>query len=132
MASVPCTVLIVDDHDDARTLYAESLAEAGFRVLSARDGKEAVAIAIAERPDAIVMDLMMPEVDGWDAVRAIRAQLGRRPHMVAVSAYSGDASRALAFDGGFDDFISKPAEPSVIRDVVQAVLRARRASAPTE
>lgn len=102
-------VLVVDDYEDTRLLYVEHLEEAGFRVATAGDGYEAVALALSLRPDAIVMDLSMPRLDGWDATRRIRADAGMAStYIVALSAMDGEISRGMAFDAGCNDFIAKP------------------------
>lgn len=66
-------VLVVDDHQDAREMYAEYLQFSGFRVVEASSGTEAVARAIDDHPDVIVMDLSLPGMDGWEATRRIKA-----------------------------------------------------------
>jgi CheY-like chemotaxis protein len=102
-------VLIADDYEDTRLLYAEHLEESGFRVVDASDGEQAVALALSLRPDAIVMDLSMPRVDGWDAIRRIRAdERMAGVYIIALSAMESELSREMAFDAGCDDFIAKP------------------------
>lgn len=114
-------VLLVDDYEDTRALYAVHLEEAGFRVVEAADGAEAVHLASAQPVDAIIMDLSMPRMDGWDATRQIRAAIGDRPvYVIALSALDGDESRALAFDAGCDDFIAKPFLPAGLIAVLRA------------
>jgi CheY-like chemotaxis protein len=120
-------VLVVEDYDDVRELYVRSLEEAGFRVLSATNGDEALSVAKERQPAAIVMDLQMPVKDGWDAIREIRALgLGPRPYILAVTAHIGDGTRAQAYDAGADDFVAKPLDPSVLCTIVRASLRARQ------
>lgn len=119
-------VLVVDDYDDVRDLYVHRLEEVGFRVVSARNGAEAVALAKQRPPAAIVMDLQMPVMDGWDAIREIRALLlEERPYILAVTAHIGDGSRAQAYDAGADDFVAKPLDPAVLCTILRAALRAR-------
>ncbi|MDB4937102.1 MAG: hypothetical protein JWP87_4074 [Labilithrix sp.] len=102
-------VLIADDYADTRVLYVEHLREAGFRVVEATDGEQAVALAVSLRPDAIVMDLSMPKLDGWDATRRIRSAPGlEHTYIIALSAMDGEISRSMAFDAGCNDFIAKP------------------------
>lgn len=102
-------MLLAEDYDDTRLLYARHLEGAGFRVAEASNGEEAVALALALRPEAIVMDLSMPKLDGWDATRRIRAVPGMEEvYIVAVSAMDGATSRSMAFDAGCNDFIAKP------------------------
>ncbi len=102
-------VLIVDDYADTRMLYVEHLQEAGFRVVEATDGEEAVRLALTLRPEAIIMDLSMPKLDGWDATRRIRADENMKDtYIIALSAMDGEISREMAFDAGCNDFIAKP------------------------
>ena len=102
-------VLIVDDYEDTRALYVEHLQEAGFRVIEATDGEEAVRLALSLRPEAIIMDLSMPKLDGWDATRKIRTDPAMKDtYIVALSAMDGEISREMAFDAGCNDFIAKP------------------------
>jgi two-component system cell cycle response regulator DivK len=102
-------VLIVDDYADTRMLYVEHLRDAGFRVVEATDGEEAVRMALTLHPDAIIMDLSMPKLDGWDATRRIRADENMKDtYIVALSAMDGEISREMAFDAGCNDFIAKP------------------------
>lgn len=116
-------VLIVEDFEDVRTLYAQILRGAGFDVFEAADGRDAMRLAVEQRPDAIIMDLQMPEMDGWEAARQIRAHLGAAPLILAVSAHSSDESRREAYDAGCDSFIAKPLTPDVLLTIVSAALR---------
>lgn len=112
-------VLIAEDYEDTRALYAEHLSEAGFRVIEAADGEQAVALALALRPEAIVMDLSMPKVDGWDATRRIRALPEMADtYIVVLSALDGEYSRAMAFDAGCNDFIRKPMLGAALAEVL--------------
>ena len=102
-------VLIVDDYEDTRMLYVEHLQDAGFRVVQATDGEEAVRMALTLHPEAIIMDLSMPKLDGWDATRRIRADENmKNTYIIALSAMDGEISREMAFDAGCNDFIAKP------------------------
>ena len=121
-------VLVVDDNEDARDLWVHCFTDAGFEVLSAKDGTEAVAVATYRRPDAIVMDLQMAVMDGYEAAARVRAVHGPGgPYMLAVSAHAGDESRREAYEAGFDDLVTKPIAPAVLVSIVTATLRARRA-----
>ncbi len=118
-------VLLAEDYDDTRALYADHLRAAGFRVVEAADGEEAVALAISQKPDAIVMDLSMPRVDGWDATRRIRADAElAHTYIVALSALDGEISRSMAFDAGCNDFIAKPFLPAALVAVLTVHFRA--------
>jgi two-component system, cell cycle response regulator DivK len=118
-------VLVVDDYDDAREMYAESLTVSGFRVAQAADGLRAVELAQELTPDVILMDLSLPGLDGWEATRRIKAD-ARTSH-IPVVALSGHAmSNALerARQAGCDGFVVKPALPDeVIAEVRQAMIK---------
>jgi CheY-like chemotaxis protein len=119
-------VLIAEDYADTRALYAEHITEAGFRVVEACDGAEAVALATSLKPDAIVMDLSMPRLDGWDATRQIRAVSGMEDtYIVVLSALNSDISRGMAFDAGCNDFIAKPFLPAALVAVLTVHFRAK-------
>jgi two-component system response regulator MprA len=117
-------VLLVDDDLDSRAGYAEWLAAAGFTVEVASTGAEAVAMAAVHSPDAIIMDLQMPVMDGWEATRQIRASHSGRPYILALTAHhASDANRAAAYDAGCDDLVGKPLGPDILVAIVAAALR---------
>lgn len=116
-------VLVVDDYEDAREMYAECLGASGFAVAQAETGDEAVAMALALLPALIVMDLALPGMDGWTAMRAIKTDA--RTAMIPVIALTGharsDASTA-ARDAGCDAFLIKPCLPDQIVEVARRLL----------
>src|SRR5436189_6415515 len=79
------TVLVADDNPDQRALYVDILSHAGYSVIEARDGEEAIARARTERPALILMDVTMPGTSGWNAVRAVREQTETRDIPVIVN-----------------------------------------------
>jgi two-component system, sensor histidine kinase and response regulator len=102
-------VLIVDDQAEARELLVRLLAPLGFVVKEAADGLAAVNTALAWRPDAVLMDLTMPELDGYEATRRIRADPNcRRCIVLAITAGGGETERAAALAAGCDDVLRKP------------------------
>jgi CheY-like chemotaxis protein len=114
-------VLVVDDYEDAREMYATSLGASGFRVAEAETGEEAVAKATELLPDAIVMDLSLPGMDGWTATRTLKASA--RTRSIPVIALTGNArtdAPAAAREAGCDAFLVKPCLPD---DMVAAVRR---------
>ena len=118
-------VLVVDDYDDAREMYAESLLVCGFRVAEAADGLRAIELAQQLAPDVILMDLSLPGIDGWEATRRIRAD-ARTMHIPIVALTGHAMSTALdrARQAGCDRFVVKPALPDeVIAEVRQALLK---------
>jgi CheY-like chemotaxis protein len=105
-------VLLVDDNADMRELYKLYLEHAGFDTDEARHGFEAVEKALKRRPDAIVMDLRMPTLDGWEAVRLLRNRQGTRD--IPVIALTGDDDvehLKLARNAGCDAVLRKPCSP---------------------
>ena len=103
------TILVVDDVSDNRILMSLSLQDMGYRVLTACDGEEAVAIAECARPDLILMDIAMPHLDGLGATRRIRDTGGLKYiPIVAVTAFDTSGFRRAAFDAGFDGYLTKP------------------------
>jgi CheY-like chemotaxis protein len=123
-------VLLVDDFPDAREMYADYLEIMGFRTAQAADGHEALARAVALRPDLILMDLSLPGVDGWEVTRRIKANPDTRDILVvALTAHALEGEDARALSAGCDGFISKPCLPQRLADEVVRMLGRRRARA---
>jgi two-component system cell cycle response regulator DivK len=120
----PRTILVVDDFDDTRLLLRTWLKRKGFRVIEAENGKQAVAVAQAQSPDFIIMDVEMPELDGLAATRQIRAmkQFARVP-IVAVSAYGADQYRAQALEAGCDEYVSTPFDPDALENLIRSLIK---------
>jgi two-component system cell cycle response regulator DivK len=118
-------VLIVEDHVDTRLMYAEYLRFTGLTVTEARDALTGVAKAIALRPNVIVMDLMLPGVDGWEAIRRLRmnALTARLPIIVITGHEHKDYLRHAAIAAGADAYLIKPCLPSRLGSEIQRVLR---------
>ena len=121
----PPLILVVDDYQDAREMYAEYLQFSGFRVAEARNGNEAVDQAFALRPDLILMDLSLPGKDGWEATRELKAD--ERTRHIPIVALTGHAL-AGASDGakkaGCDSFVTKPCLPDDLVVEVRRMLNA--------
>jgi two-component system, cell cycle response regulator DivK len=118
-------VLVVDDFQDNREMYAEYLLFSGFRVIEAKNGQEAIDQAFAQQPDVIIMDLSLPVMDGWEATRQLKAD--DRTRTIPVIALTGHALHGHskgAFDAGCDAFVAKPCLPD------QLVMEIRRMLAP--
>jgi CheY-like chemotaxis protein len=125
----PPTILLVEDFDDTRLMMKMWLARNGYRVIEAETGEEAIAVAQREEPDLILMDMMMPGLNGLDATRRIREyQALRQTPIVAVSAYGADEYRALAIDAGCDEYVSTPFEPQELADLIESLIAAKSAS----
>ena len=116
-----CLVLIVDDDPDQREMYGRYLTARGYPVLLATHGGEAVELARQTRPDAIVMDLSMPHVDGWEATRRLKRDPStRRIPVIACTGHIIGTSAERAFDAGCDAYVTKPCLP---RDLVLEIQR---------
>ncbi|MGD0948399.1 MAG: response regulator [Candidatus Binatia bacterium] len=117
---MPKRILVVEDDPDNRRIVAKVLSVEGYHVIEAIDGIEALARARAERPDLILMDLALPNVDGWEATRQLKSDPETRSiPVVALTAVAmrGDEEQARA--AGCDDYLPKPARPAAIRAVVK-------------
>ena len=125
----PPVVLLVDDSLDTREMYADYLTFHGFRVVTACNGQEALIAAQEEWPAVILMDLAMPLMDGWEAIRRLRADpLTADIPIVALSAYAFDAPDR-AREAGADLCLTKPCLPPQVARVVRAMLGSTRGSA---
>lgn len=117
-------ILLVDDEQDILEIVGYNLTQEGYQVITAVNGKEAVAKAKKEIPHLIIIDVMMPEMDGMEAVENIR----KMPELSNViitflTARSEDYSQVAGFDAGADDYIAKPIKPKLLVSKVKALLR---------
>ena len=120
-------ILVVDDYQDAREMYAEYLQFSGFRVAEARNGNEAVEQAFALKPDLILMDLSLPGMDGWEATRRLKAD--ERTSQIPIVALTGHALAGAsegAKKAGCDSFVTKPCLPDDLVVEVRRMLGAAR------
>jgi DNA-binding response OmpR family regulator len=117
------TVLVVDDHAPLRTLCRINLKGAGFRVLEATDGDEALELVRADRPDVILLDIMMPRVSGWEVAAALLVDRSAdRIPIIFVSARTGVTDRIRAFELGARAYVMKPFDPAGLAETVTKVL----------
>jgi len=120
---MPASILIADDYDDNRELLRLMLAPDGYTIREARDGREAVSSARAETPCLVLMDLSMPHLDGWGALRELRADpRTRNVPCVAVTAFASDEDRRRALDAGFDAYLAKPFRARDLTEMVERLL----------
>lgn len=122
------TILLVDDDDTVRDVVADYLRRAGLEVVEASDGLEALARAAASPPDAVVLDLMLPGIDGLEVFRRLRASSLGIP-VLMLTARGDEVDRVLGLEMGADDYVAKPFSPRELVLRVQALLR-RAVSAP--
>jgi CheY-like chemotaxis protein len=113
-------VLVADDHEDSRFICRLVLESAGFRVAEARDGREALTMARVHQPALVVLDIVMPELTGWEVARTLRADhRSPRPAIIAVTALSGLSDREMSLAAGCDDMLVKPVHPRALVHVVR-------------
>ncbi|HEX4611125.1 MAG TPA: response regulator [Urbifossiella sp.] len=111
----PLSVLVVDDLPDAAESVAEVLSLYGFSTRVACGGSPALELAAADPPDVVLLDLLMPGMDGWELARRLKAQARvKRPLLVAVSGCGGDADRRRSAESGIDLHLVKPADPAAL------------------
>jgi DNA-binding response OmpR family regulator len=120
------TILLVDDEDSVQKLLAYPLERDGFRVLQARDGEEALERFAAEHVDLVVLDLMLPKLDGLEVCKRLRAE--SEVPIIMLTARDDELDKVLGLELGADDYITKPFSIREFRSRVRALLR--RASAP--
>ena len=117
------TILVAEDNAEQRSLYAQVLASAGYGVLEAADGVEAVSVARREKPALVLMDVTMPGTSGWNAVRTLKDDMETRAIPIIVvtglaSAWDRDASLAA----GCDEYLAKPVPPMRLLEEVRKFL----------
>lgn len=119
-------ILIADDDPDILALVSFRLQRAGYEILQARNGEEAVQMALDRRPDLAILDVMMPRVDGYEATRRLRQhEETRRMPVILLTARVQEEDIARGFDAGADDYVKKPFSPQELGSRVQAVLGRR-------
>lgn len=122
----PHTILIADDSEDNRSMYSEYLVFAGYSVLQATNGFEAVSIATAMKPDLILMDLSMPELDGWQATRELKRNKATRSiKIVALTGHAFSEMESRVIDAGCDRYVAKPCLPHEVAEIVAELLSSK-------
>src|SRR6185369_424308 len=115
------TILVVDDHANTRTLIKEYLTEIGYRVITAADGAQALAAAHAEKPDLILLDVMMPNVDGLEFTRLYRKE--HQVPIILLTAKVEERDKVVGLELGADDYVTKPFGMQELVARIRAVLR---------
>ncbi|MEY3444953.1 MAG: hypothetical protein RLZZ519_3234 [Bacteroidota bacterium] len=125
-------ILLVDDEEDILELLQYNLEKAEFKVLRASNGEDALEIARKEEPDVILLDIMMPRMDGVETCRRLRAMPGGdRPFIIFLTARSEEYSEIAGLEAGADDYVTKPIKPRLLLARLQAIIRrGRQATAP--
>ncbi|MDA7557544.1 response regulator transcription factor [Flavobacteriaceae bacterium] len=117
-------ILLVDDEPDILEIVGYNLSTEGYQVITANNGLEGVRKAEKERPQLIILDVMMPEMDGIEACEKIRQLPELKDVMITfLTARGEDYSQVAGFDAGADDYITKPIKPKVLMSRVKALLR---------
>jgi two-component system alkaline phosphatase synthesis response regulator PhoP len=118
------TILLVDDEPDILEFVSYNLGKEGYNVFTSSNGKDAIDIAIKEKPDLIILDVMMPDLDGIETCRVIRETPELKNTLIAfLTARNEDYSQIAGFDAGADDYINKPIKPRVLVSRIKALLR---------
>jgi len=117
-------ILIVDDEEDIIEFLSYNLTKEGYKVLKARSGIKALEMVNKHNPEIIVLDIMMPEMDGIETCRQIREQLRNyHPYIIFLTARSEDFTQIAALEAGGDDFIAKPIKPRVFISKIHSIER---------
>ncbi len=117
-------ILVVDDENYILHILDFSLGAEGYEVVTAEDGEEAVRKAKEQKPDLVVLDVMMPKMDGFEACRTIKKdpELGSTP-VILLSAKARDVDQKQGYEAGADDYITKPFSPGRLVDRVHGLLK---------
>ena len=120
-------VLIVEDIEDNLILIKSLLEMADYRVVEARDGREAIAQAHAHHPDLILLDMSLPEIDGWTVARTLRQIPDfRSTRIVALTAHAMQGDREKTLDAGCDEFMTKPIDMPNFLPAITKILEGKR------
>lgn len=123
------TILVVDDEQRLVSVVKAYLEQEGFRVVTASNGQEAIHIARQEKPDLIILDIMMPEMDGYEFLRVHRKE--RETPVIMLTARVADDEKVIGLELGADDYVTKPFKPRELIARVRAVLRRVGKTEPT-
>ena len=116
-------ILLVEDNEMNRDMLSRRLVRSGYEVIMAEDGARGVAMATSDRPDLILMDMSLPEIDGWEATRQIKAtpELRKIP-IIALTAHAMGTDRDKALEAGCDDYDTKPVELQRLLSKIETLL----------
>ena len=116
-------ILYVEDNEDNIYMLKSRLERRDFHVVVAMDGEQAVEMAVAEKPSLIIMDLSLPNVDGWEATRRLKAnEMTQDIPVIALSAHAMVGDREMALEAGCDDYDTKPVEFQRLLDKMKVLL----------
>ncbi len=127
------TILVVDDEQDIVDLISYNLSKEGFKVLTASNGLDAVQTATEQKPDLVILDIMMPGMDGFEVCRSLREHPDTKPiSIMFLTAKSGEIDQILGLELGADDYVQKPISPRVLIARVKTILRRGAENVRTE
>jgi two-component system alkaline phosphatase synthesis response regulator PhoP len=133
MSTENTKILLVDDEPDILEFISYNLLKEGFEVFTCNNGKDAIRLAKQEKPSLIILDVMMPDLDGIETCRVIRETPELKGVLIAfLTARNEDYSQIAGFDAGADDYINKPIKPRVLVSRVKALLRRQNATGNEE
>lgn len=117
------TILVIEDHEDNRKIMRDLLTNAGYGIIEAVNAAEGVSAAQTEHPALILMDIQLPDFDGYEAARRIKAQPGLKGiPIIAVTSYALSGDDVKAFEAGCDDYVSKPFSPRALLAKIRQIL----------
>jgi CheY-like chemotaxis protein len=117
-------VLVIDDLEDNRDLYEHGLRHQGFRVATASDGQDGLAKAVTLQPHAIILDLGLPGMDGWEVARRLKgSEETKTISVIALTGHVTKEARATALAAGVDEFCTKPCPPADLAAVIRRHLK---------
>ncbi|MCL4505410.1 MAG: response regulator transcription factor [Chloroflexi bacterium] len=124
------TILIIDDDSTLRELLTDYLKQAGYRVVAAGDGQRGLNLALSEHPDLVILDLMMPGMDGWEVCRSLRYESAIP--IIMLTAKSEELDKLRGFRLGVDDFVTKPFSfAEIVARVGAVIARANQHASPS-
>jgi two-component system phosphate regulon response regulator PhoB len=130
---MPETILVIEDETDVSDLIRYHLKKAKYRVLNATDGLQGYTMATEERPDAVVLDVMLPKLNGFEVAKKLRADSRTESIPILILSAKGESeSRIKGLELGADDYLSKPFSPRELVLRMQALLRRKRPAEPSE
>lgn len=112
-------MLIVEDDDDSREMLCEWVSAFGHRQLHAANAEQALKHVVQSHPELALVDLGLPDIDGFEVARRMRAAAGESLRLIALTGYSDGITRQTAFAAGFDEFVVKPVLPEVLRGLLR-------------
>lgn len=124
-------ILIIDDEEDIREILSYNLQKEGYQVFQASTGREGIELAISQKPDLVLLDVMMPEMDGIEVCQTLRENSKTKDIRICfLTARNEDYSQIAGLDAGADDYVAKPVKPKVLASRIKAILR-RKSTAPS-